>query len=243
MRGTRQTLLDDQRRNGRAFHGWRVVGAAFVLAVFGWGMGFYGPPVFLRVIGEERGWPLALVSTAVTVHFLVGALAGASLPATPSALRHPGRDQGWRARAGCRRPGLGGGIGALAALRRDIAQRRGLGCDERGGTQCDRLALVRAHATRRTRDGVQRRQHRRRHFLAVVGGRDRAAGISGRSGNDRRRRGGHDVGARRPGVFPDAAADGIVARRRSHPARPRRRSPRRRRGHCPARCCGAISRS
>ena len=28
------------------FYGWRVVGAAFVLAVFGWGMGFYGPPVF-----------------------------------------------------------------------------------------------------------------------------------------------------------------------------------------------------
>ena len=62
------------------FYGWRVVGAAFVLAVFGWGMGFYGPPVFLSVIRETRGWPLSLVSTAVTVHFLVGAAAGASLP-------------------------------------------------------------------------------------------------------------------------------------------------------------------
>src|SRR3546814_17317754 len=28
----------------RAFYGWRVVGGAFVLAVFGLGMGFYGPP-------------------------------------------------------------------------------------------------------------------------------------------------------------------------------------------------------
>ena len=63
------------------FYGWRVVGAAFVLAVFGWGMGFYGPPVFLSVIREARGWPLALVSTAVTVHFLVGAVVGARLPA------------------------------------------------------------------------------------------------------------------------------------------------------------------
>ena len=84
MLGTRRTLLDDHtmiaRPNGRAFHGWRVVGAAFVLAVFGWGMGFYGPPVFLRVIGEERGWPLALIATAITVHFLVGAVAGGSLP-------------------------------------------------------------------------------------------------------------------------------------------------------------------
>jgi hypothetical protein len=62
------------------FYGWRVVGAAFVLAVFGWGMGFYGPPVFLSVIREARGWPLALVSAAVTVHFLVGAVVGARLP-------------------------------------------------------------------------------------------------------------------------------------------------------------------
>ena len=63
------------------FYGWRVVGAAFVLAVFGWGLGFYGPPVFLSVIREARGWPLALVSTAVTVHFLLGAVVGARLPA------------------------------------------------------------------------------------------------------------------------------------------------------------------
>jgi MFS family permease len=63
------------------FYGWRVVGAAFVLGVFGWGLGFYGPPVFLSVIGEATGWPLALISAAVTVHFLVGAVAGANLPA------------------------------------------------------------------------------------------------------------------------------------------------------------------
>jgi len=62
-----------------AFYGWRVVAAAFVLAAFGWGMGFYGPPVFLRVLGDTRGWPLPLISTAVTVHFLAGALSGASL--------------------------------------------------------------------------------------------------------------------------------------------------------------------
>ena len=65
----------------RTFYGWRVVSAAFVLAVFGWGMGFYGPPVFLSVLYETRGWPLALLSTAVTVHFLTGAVIGANLPA------------------------------------------------------------------------------------------------------------------------------------------------------------------
>jgi MFS family permease len=62
------------------FYGWRVVGAAFVLAVFGWGVGFFGPPVFLSTIQATRGWPLWLVSTAVTVHFLVGAIVGARLP-------------------------------------------------------------------------------------------------------------------------------------------------------------------
>jgi hypothetical protein len=63
-----------------AFFGWRVVAAAFVLATFGWGIGFYGPPVFLREVGETRGWPLSLISAAVTLHFLIGAIVGARLP-------------------------------------------------------------------------------------------------------------------------------------------------------------------
>jgi uncharacterized membrane protein len=68
-----------QAREG-TFHGWRVVGGAFVLAVFGLGFGFYGPPVFLQAIREAKGWPLAVVSTAVTVHFLVGSIVTANLP-------------------------------------------------------------------------------------------------------------------------------------------------------------------
>jgi MFS family permease len=36
--------------------------------------------VFLSTLQGSRGWPLALVSTAVTVHFLVGAVVGARLP-------------------------------------------------------------------------------------------------------------------------------------------------------------------
>lgn len=63
------------------FYGWRVVAAAFILAVFGWGIGFYGPPVYLHAVREARGWPLSLVSAAVTVHFLVGAIVVANLPA------------------------------------------------------------------------------------------------------------------------------------------------------------------
>ena len=74
---------------GTTFHGWRVVWAAFVLAVFGWGLGFYGPPVFLKVLHEQRGWPIALIATAVTVHFLVGAFAGANMPALHRSARRP----------------------------------------------------------------------------------------------------------------------------------------------------------
>lgn len=63
------------------FYGWTVVRAAFVLAALGWGLGFYAPPVFLGVIRESTGWPLGVISAAVTAHFLVGALVAANLPA------------------------------------------------------------------------------------------------------------------------------------------------------------------
>ncbi|HEX8663825.1 MAG TPA: MFS transporter [Beijerinckiaceae bacterium] len=65
-------------RNG--FFGWRVAWAAFVVAIFGWGIGFYGMPIYLHAVHETRGWSVALVSSAVTVHFLMGALLVANLP-------------------------------------------------------------------------------------------------------------------------------------------------------------------
>lgn len=62
------------------FHGWRVVSAAFVLAAFGLGFGFYGPPVYLDAVRERNGWSVSLVSVAVTMHFLIGAVVTANLP-------------------------------------------------------------------------------------------------------------------------------------------------------------------
>src|SRR5258708_35378768 len=62
------------------FQGGRIGGAAFVLAVFGWGLGFYGPPIYLQAVRDHRGWSLPLVSAVVTVHFLFGALVVARLP-------------------------------------------------------------------------------------------------------------------------------------------------------------------
>jgi len=63
------------------FYGWRIVGAAFVLAFFGWGLGFYGPPVYLHAVREARGFSVGVVSSAVTVHYLAGAMVVANVPA------------------------------------------------------------------------------------------------------------------------------------------------------------------
>lgn len=74
----RTWLANSGRRE--VFYGWRVVAAVFVLATFGWGIGFYGPPIYLQTIHEVRGWSLNVVSIAVTAHFLVGAIVVANLP-------------------------------------------------------------------------------------------------------------------------------------------------------------------
>lgn len=66
--------------NTAPFFGWHVVAATFVLAIFGWGVGFYGPPIYLQMVVQRTGWSVALVSTAVTLHFLIGAAVVANLP-------------------------------------------------------------------------------------------------------------------------------------------------------------------
>lgn len=61
-------------KSQRSFFGWRVAWAAFIVAIFGWGVGFYGPPVFLYAVIERTGWSLTLVSSAITLHFLIGVI-------------------------------------------------------------------------------------------------------------------------------------------------------------------------
>jgi len=55
------------------YRGWWVVACAFLIAVFGWGFGFYGIGVFLAELVERRGWSTGSVASAVTVLYLVGA--------------------------------------------------------------------------------------------------------------------------------------------------------------------------
>ena len=57
----------------RLYHGWRVVAAAFLIALFGWGLGFYGPGIYLVALEERHGWPRAEISLAITTYYLAGA--------------------------------------------------------------------------------------------------------------------------------------------------------------------------
>jgi len=76
----------------------------------------------------------------VTVHFLTGGVTGANLP---SFYRRFGAVAVTKAGALCLAacPRLGHLHSALAALGCERVQRRGLGCDERGCNQRDRLSL------------------------------------------------------------------------------------------------------
>jgi len=62
------------------FQGWSVVWVAFVIAVFGWGVGFYSPGVLLLTLHASKGWPVAMISSAITAHFLIGAALIVYLP-------------------------------------------------------------------------------------------------------------------------------------------------------------------
>jgi len=62
------------------FFGWSVAWSAFAIAVFAWGIGFYGPSVFLQSLHQTRGWPISQISMAITAHFLLSAIAIVYLP-------------------------------------------------------------------------------------------------------------------------------------------------------------------
>ncbi|MCD0506249.1 MFS transporter, partial [Bordetella petrii] len=73
-------MIPQSRPVSSAFFGPWAVRAAFVIAIFGWGVGFYGPAIYLAEVIQRTQWSLSLVSLAVTLHFLFGALVVANLP-------------------------------------------------------------------------------------------------------------------------------------------------------------------
>ena len=60
--------------------GWTVVATAFLIAVFAWGLWFYGPSVYLQTLHADRGWAISTISMAVTAHFLFSAALVTHLP-------------------------------------------------------------------------------------------------------------------------------------------------------------------
>src|SRR5437867_3308296 len=65
--------------SARYFYGWNVVGATFVMALFSFGLGFYGLAVYVATLQRLYGWSASAVSAPVTVYYLCGALLTASI--------------------------------------------------------------------------------------------------------------------------------------------------------------------
>src|SRR5258708_4498766 len=55
------------------YEGWRIVGVCFLVATFGWGLGFYGQSVYVAELHRLRGWPASLISSGTTFFYLFGA--------------------------------------------------------------------------------------------------------------------------------------------------------------------------
>jgi MFS family permease len=60
--------------SARYFHGWNVVAATFVMALFSFGLGFYGLSVYVATFQRLLGWSASTVSAPVTVYYVAGAL-------------------------------------------------------------------------------------------------------------------------------------------------------------------------
>jgi MFS family permease len=56
------------------YDGWRIVAVCFLVATFGWGLGFYGQSVYLAELHRLHGWPASLISSGTTFFYLFGAV-------------------------------------------------------------------------------------------------------------------------------------------------------------------------
>jgi predicted MFS family arabinose efflux permease len=56
------------------YDGWRIVVVCFLVAMFGWGFGFYGQSVYVAELHRLHGWPASLISGGTTFFYLFGAL-------------------------------------------------------------------------------------------------------------------------------------------------------------------------
>src|SRR3954454_14949842 len=83
------------------YEGWRIVAVCFLLATFGWGLGFYGQSVYVAELQRAHGWAASLISSATTVFYLFGALL---VLFGGGAVHKYGPGLGWTAGTPARRP-------------------------------------------------------------------------------------------------------------------------------------------
>jgi predicted MFS family arabinose efflux permease len=69
--GLREKSIDE---TSARYEGWRIVVVCFLVATFGWGLGFYGQSVYVAELHRLHGWPASLISSGTTFFYLFGAL-------------------------------------------------------------------------------------------------------------------------------------------------------------------------
>ena len=126
------------------FFGWSVAWSAFAIAVFAWGIGFYGPSVFLQSLHETRGWPISQISMAITAHFLLSAIVIAYLAGNPPPAWNRQNDVPWRGPHGGWPDFVVQLARAVAVVRRGNSKRSWLGHDQRRGAERHRGKMVRS---------------------------------------------------------------------------------------------------
>src|SRR4029078_6047827 len=57
----------------KRYHGWWVVVCTFVVALYGWGIGFYGLSLYLVALHKAHGWSPATISSAITFYYVTRA--------------------------------------------------------------------------------------------------------------------------------------------------------------------------
>ena len=93
------------------FAGWIVVGVAFLIATFAFGIGFYGVGLYMVVLHDRLGWPVSLISLAITGYYVLSA---AMITAVGDAFDRVGPRRVLLVAIG----GLGGGVLVVASAAR-----------------------------------------------------------------------------------------------------------------------------
>ena len=52
-----------------SYPGWRIAFVCFLIAVFGWGYGFYGQGIYLAELKRLHGWPTSTISAITTGYY------------------------------------------------------------------------------------------------------------------------------------------------------------------------------